>query len=1515
MAELKKYIITLENKYLYREITFSTDDRSFSFGTEIAANYRLKRDSFFENFSINVFSQNNSWKMSCSDNVYFTEGDDQRLFVEEVTHGKHFSLRYRKSDQELLRISIQLDFEFYAREYDRFFIVPKKNFSIGTKNNNPDICIYSDYSVDEYIGFNVSENPDDHKKRLKIESLKSNYGILVNGTQARIGSKIKDTDFVFVADVSLYFIDGKIFANSKNDIRGNGISIEKIEKQTSLKYPLFNRNTRLQIQPDTEPIELLDPPAPPNKPKGNIIMKLVPALAMIALVVIVRGFMSNSSNKSFVIFSVCSMSIGLITSIVSFISESRTYKNDVKERETQYLKYIEDKKQEIEAARNAEVRVLNEIYYDAKKEIEIVDGFKGELYDRTPEDIDFMSVRIGKGNQIARKVISYKKQEAFATSDKLAGIPAGVSELYKFVNDAPITVQLADINALGIVGDTGAVYEIIKVIVLDLITRQYTGDLEIVLMIPEEQKEQYSWARWIPHLYNEKLGVRNIIWNEESRNVLFEYLYSKFSSRKQGEYKGKHVVVIAVDDWGIKSHPISQFIENAKDVNVSFIFTESNQEKLPLGCGQILFVRDQNLGEIVDSKNRRCAYAISHEKIAEEDIVRVSRTIAPVYCEEVSLENSLTKNITLYSLLNIYAADEIDFENRWKSSNIVKSMNAPIGVKTKDEIIYLDLHEKAHGPHGLVAGTTGSGKSEILQTYILSMATLFHPYEVGFVIIDFKGGGMVNQFKKLPHLIGAITNIDGKEIDRSLLSIKAELQKRQRLFAKHGVNNINSYIELYKENTSIEPLPHLILIVDEFAELKADQPEFMKELISASRIGRSLGVHLILATQKPSGQVSEQIWSNSRFKLCLKVQTREDSNEVIKSPLASEIKEPGRAYLQVGNNEIFELFQSAYSGAKASNVNNNDVFEISKVELGGLKSVIYRHQKTDNEENKQSQLEAIVDAVAEYCIRNSISALPNICLPSLLDSIDYPVVERMIPEGLLDIPLGIYDDPANQYQGELSLDISNDNVLIIGATQMGKTNLLQLIMRYIGENYSPKQIQLYIFDFASMTLKVFEKMNHVGGVVIPGDVEKIKNLFKLLRNSVEERKERLLSIGVSSYGAYVDAGYEDLPRIVVMMDNFAVFKELYEETYESEFQFLTREGPSYGVNFIVTNSRTAGLGYRYMANFGIRLALPCTERGEYGNIFDRCRIEPKETAGRILFKNDGGIFEAQTYVAFEGEREVDKANTIRAFIEDIVSQYGNTRAKCIPYVPENLSMQYMLDNYSIRTRGYRYPVALDYATVEIVWLNFAKMIDLCIIAREAEKRTAVINNLLQVVKYYAIEKRVELRIVDSYERPLRAWSGVAFTEQYTIDNNEIDEMFTSCLEELEQRQNIMKENGVEAISELPLLLYVFHSDDVLEFISDSKELSNQYQKITKLAKNLNVMFIFSNIEDGSVGYNSSALLKKLKENKRAIIGHKLDSLKMFDIPISTVRAMKAHVNGDVYLMNGNDIQRIRMVEK
>ena len=226
-----------------------------------------------------------------------------------------------------------------------------------------------------------------------------------------------------------------------------------------------------------------------------------------------------------------------------------------------------------------------------------------------------------------------------------------------------------------------------------------------------------------------------------------------------------------------------------------------------------------------------------------------------------------------------------------------------------------------HGPHGLIAGMTGSGKSEFIITYILSLAINYHPYEVAFVLIDYKGGGMAKSFENLPHTAGVITNLDGSSIKRSLISIESELKRSQAIFGvtskKVGVSNIDiyKYQKLYREGTVMEPLQHLFIISDEFAELKREEPEFMKELISVAQVGRSLGVHMILSTQRPSGTVDENIWANSKFRLCLRVQDRQDSMDMLHRVEAAYLTQAGRCYLQVGNDEIFELFQSGWSGA------------------------------------------------------------------------------------------------------------------------------------------------------------------------------------------------------------------------------------------------------------------------------------------------------------------------------------------------------------------------------------------------------------------------------------------------------------------------------------------------------------------------------------------------------------------------------------------------------------------------
>ncbi|EGJ43234.1 FtsK/SpoIIIE domain-containing protein [Streptococcus sanguinis] len=257
-----------------------------------------------------------------------------------------------------------------------------------------------------------------------------------------------------------------------------------------------------------------------------------------------------------------------------------------------------------------------------------------------------------------------------------------------------------------------------------------------------------------------------------------------------------------------------------------------------------------------------------------------------------NLKSSIPDTVTFMEMYGAETFSDLQVLQKWQQNAPYKSLAVPIGLRGKEDLVYLNLHEKAHGPHGLIAGTTGSGKSETIQSYILSLAVNFHPHDVAFLLIDYKGGGMANLFKNLPHLLGTITNLDGAQSMRALASINAEIHRRERLFREFEVNHINQYQKKFKNGEATEPLPHLFLISDEFAELKVNQPDFIKELVSIARVGRSLGVHLILATQKPSGVVDDQIWSNSRFKLALKERMTLQELEPIQPQEAWEQKQP-----------------------------------------------------------------------------------------------------------------------------------------------------------------------------------------------------------------------------------------------------------------------------------------------------------------------------------------------------------------------------------------------------------------------------------------------------------------------------------------------------------------------------------------------------------------------------------------------------------------------------------------------
>lgn len=1500
------YIIKLSSKKIYREIQLPIDCEMTRIGMDISCDVRLYKEDFFESFQLDFSKKNNVWQIVCSENIFVDAGDVRKLVSKSLKHGDTFVIKYQNSEQEVCKIEFLYDFDNEKKNYDRIIDISNSRVvTIGSVSNS-NIVLNSQYVQNDSIALQTKG------KDLVLLINQTNCGVYHNGKKAKNKEIIKNGDFISIADFSFYYKNGKLMTEASDRLTAN---ITFFDEKSKGQYPKFNRNTRIKTELNTDKIEVLDPPSKPQKPSGNIILQLLPALAMIALTIVVRGFMGNSSNSSFIIFSVCSMGLGIVTSVITMITDRKKYKTETAERIKKYNEYIDTKRNAILNIRNEELSKLNEMFISPDVEVSNVEKFSGDLFDKTNTDKDFLRLRVGWGSVEAKRVVTYKKQERFETDDVLVNLPENLYNETKFIENAPVTLDLKNNNVVGVVGNNQANYSFAKNLVLDICSRHYHSDVAVYFLISEENVSLYSeWLRWLPHIYDKNTQVRRIVYNDNSKNLIFENLYVELNKRNQEKkVNAIYNVVFVLDDWGIKTHPVSQFIEKANMLKTSFIFFENEKSDLPLNCGTIINLNNGK-GTIIDTETNNNSISFQYSEIDDSVLKNVSLLLSPVFCEEISLENALTKNITLYELLNILSAEDIDLKQRWEKSEIYKTMSAPIGVKTKDEIVYLDLHEKAHGPHGLVAGTTGSGKSEILQTYILSMATLFHPYEVGFVIIDFKGGGMVNQFKDLPHLIGSITNIDGREIDRSLSSIKAELNKRQRLFAEYDVNNINNYIKLYKSGKTNIPIPHLILIVDEFAELKAEQPEFMKELISAARIGRSLGVHLILATQKPAGQVNEQIWSNSKFKLCLKVQTKEDSNEVIKSPLASEIKEPGRAYLQVGNNEIFELFQSAYSGAPASNdeAANMKKFSVCDVDLCGRRKLIYQQKPAKSSDAATTQLSAIVSYIHNYCKKNNIDKLSNICLPPLPDVIHYESKSDISKNDII-LPIGVYDDPDNQAQELTYLNISSGNVAIIGSSQYGKTNLIQLIIRNLADNYSADEVNIYILDFGSMALKVFDNLNHIGGVVTAGEDEKIKNFFRLIMKEIKLRKEKFSKLGITSFHSYKEAGYTDIPQIVVFADNFIALKELYSD-YEDELLTLCREGISLGICVIFTSIQTNGISYKYMSNFSNKIALYCNSSDEYGSLFDRCRMQPKSIPGRGIIQIDKTVYEFQSYLSFEGEREIDRVKDIKNFINSINKVNAGKFAKKIPEIPQKLNCDYVRANYQSSSYS-MIPVGIDYESVDFVEFDLNKIAALAIAGKEKSGKTNFVKGIINHLQNNIFDFPSKVYLVDSYDRQLEEFSDLGCVEQYTIDANEIDIIFSSFEEELKERKELIQEEGPAVLDTMPLLVCVIENQSIFESNLLPKQAIDCYKRIISSYKQLKVLIVFSNVPNVNVAYGAPEMLKQIKDINVAVAFEDISNIKLFDFTAAVARQFKKPIEiGDGYkITSDGSISKIRTI--
>lgn len=1157
----------------------------------------------------------------------------------------------------------------------------------------------------------------------------------------------------------------------------------------------YKRSPRLVYPEPSDDLEISTPPGEPTQSTESFLKIIIPPLTMAGVTVLTGIFMSRGP---YVYIMLITTLITTIMSIVSYFKQRKEHKEKLANRIKVYSRYLKRKLSEISESVSEQAK--SRYYHNPENEeiLKMAETGSSRMWEKAPLNHDFLDIRIGSAQVPLSFQVKLSEQDFSEKEDQLLEDAKAIRERFKSANHLPRTLSLTK-GAVGLLGSPQVMREQIAMIINQIGFFHSYLDVELVHIYSADDREYWSEFDFMPHMNSNVLHARTNIFSERTRDQVLTGFFQVLKAR-QNEFDEKksggnalnfapHFVLIISDMKQIIDHSIMEYL--SKDVShlgVSVIYVDRTMKNLPEHVTTVVEYRNEKEGQVVIEEGELKQDRIELDHLSDDfPIANIPRILAG-YEHVQTLRSSIPEKVGYLEMFGVERVEELNMHERWAKGQPRKTLAVPLGYRGPDDIVMLNLHEKAHGPHGLVAGTTGSGKSEIVQSYILSLATNFHPYDVGFLLIDYKGGGMANLFKDLPHLLGTITNLDGAQSMRALTAIKAELLHRQQLFSDNDVNHIDGYQKLFKEGKVSEPMPHLFMISDEFAELKSEQPEFMKELVSTARIGRSLGIHLILATQKPSGVVDDQIWSNSKFKLCLKVQDVNDSNEMLKTPDAAAITQPGRAYLQVGNNEIYELFQSAYSGApymadiEVEDVRDNRIYEIN--ELGQYELKTQDLSKGNTGKATIPELDAVVAEVKKVFEETGLTPVPSPWLEPLGEYIaqdDYETLDiekewskfeqSQIVEQL-DMVIGVTDEPQNQAQNILKMNLLNGHIGIFGAGGFGKTTMIQSMIMSLARKNTPEAINFYLLDFGQALLPL-QSLPHVADLITIDEEEKIGKWTRLMTELIKTRKRMFKEVGVSDVATYRELTGKKLNRIIIILDNYDGAKdaELGDE-FDKILTMLTREGLGLGVHVIISAMRS--LKYQLMANFKEKLTYFQIEASDVPGIMGRTNMKIPEIPGCGLVKLDD-IYEFQTLLPNDKETQGERISALREEANTMREMWKGEVPQDIPVVPEVLTMKYM------KTRGTMTDViesknhialGLDLENVMPVTVNLLQ--DYLSIGATRNTMSQIVRTICETVG-----ENVNITFVDTPQGELQQFDSYGtYTKDIEQSNAKLSEIYT-----------------------------------------------------------------------------------------------------------------------------------------
>ncbi len=1078
--------------------------------------------------------------------------------------------------------------------------------------------------------------------------------------------------------------------------------------------PELNRPPRIQPELPSGEVTIPNPPGAEGGGRQNLVQVALPMLTIIAYVLV--GSQGGGRSILFVI----PMGISIVaTTALAIWTFFRTAKREAEKLEAFKLR-LTDLRAQMNSDHDKQRAFYHYNYPDPESALHLAGGQNDgrpstRLWERRASDSDFGSVRLGIG--VMPSTVQYKAQSADNSDSPLTPDVLKLADDSRYVTEVPVIIPLRPHfkegsqepatlarHAIGIAGkDRNKVSDFVRTIALHLSAFHTPTEARLFVVGSSESKAAWSWARWLPHCNasrNESSAGDQLAFEPRKARRIWDNLQSELERRQlrladkdnQSDVTVPFLLVI-LDALGVPKGAdsplkdveteaaISILLQNGPELGAAVMFLVPEVSMVPSECKAVIEVEPANealafrYAEVgVNSTRYDGAADTIDAKRAEQDF---ARKLAPL-AVRATYGADLAMAVSLLELNHAEAVDQLPILDQWRESRLPEKaewLRVPIGLLVGNKIRELVFSADGDGVHGMIAGTTGSGKSELLLTLIVGLGIRYDPSIINFVLVDYKGGAAFEPFRKMPHTVDIVTNLQGMAGARTFTALRAELNRRSKIIADSNTKHVVHYRQKNLHVTR-EPFPHLFVIIDEFAEMVKEMPEFRAQLDSITRLGRALGVTLILATQRPAGVVTDQMRANMKFRICLRVETPEDSRELLRRSDAAFLPPniPGRAYLQVGNENV-ELMQVAraggpYTGPQADTqppviwLTRREKTGTQAIRTGGsgpateapaLSDVIVGmtiRLAEENPEEVKPQRKPWPDPLPLRLPLDAVSlgpdAQPNALLPlspAVLDWSDGEGSWKGVDwtETAMRVTVGLIDNPARAEQLPLNLDLTRGHCVIFGASGWGKTTFLRTVVTALATTHSPDELQMYFLDFGGRGLDVLLAFPHVGATIMPSEDERVQRLLRKIGSILEERRIVLSQARADNLSVY-NANNPDkiIPAILVVIDNFAEFKENFDTQMDALIS-LVRDGRSYGVHFIITAEQTSAIPGKLYSLFTERLTLKLADAGEYASIVGRGVPDIAEIPGRGFIQVDRTPLELQTALPIGLTQEDEEA--------------------------------------------------------------------------------------------------------------------------------------------------------------------------------------------------------------------------------------------------------------------------------